>query len=325
MDNRDDDPIDRLLREAAGNPTPSPADRDRAREVLYRAVTAATVTPPRRPAKQAWAAAAGIVLVTAAIVVAASRPTPAQAALAEIARAAEYVDPLTISPGQYAYTRSHTMNLGVTETDPSPQRSTPIAYLIPTNREAWISQAGITHLVTTTGQPVFFNPVDEADYYAANYDELDQVGRTTTETFDNTTNILTEREWPTDPDQLRQTLTGLIHAEAERPLDVEILDIALDLIREVGPTPALRAAVVAVIAELDLTLEEESPEHTTFSITFGQPDSTTMKFTLTDEGQLTEETITDNTGDDDLDIPPGTEVESVTYQPTLITTTPPPS
>lgn len=322
MTENDHDPrIDELLRAAAGNPTPTPGDRQRSR----RRFTDHT----RRPWTVGWsrrwvgATAAALVIVIVAAAITVNRPTPAQAALIDIARAAEQIDSLRIPQGSYAYTKSTTVSLGVTADHPTADRTTPIAYLLPTVRRAWISPDGITHLQTTVGQPRFFDPRDEADYLTAGYDDIDQVGQTVVETFDNTTTILGERDWPADPEPLRDTITGLIPPDSLRPGDVDILDISLDLLREVGPSPELRSAIVTVIAGLDLQLLDQTATTATFEISYTQPAAETIRFTLDQDGQLLQEDIITNQGDPSLGIPPGTAIQSTSYQPTTIVDTPP--
>lgn len=316
--------IDELLRAAAGNPTPTPGDRQRSRQRF-----ADNTTNTRRQWTVSWsrrwvgATAVALVLVIVAAAITVTRPTPAQAALAEIARAAEQVDSLHIPQGSYAYTKSTSISLGVTVDHPTPDRANPIAYLLPTERQAWISPDGITHLQTTVGQPRFFDPRDEADYLAAGYEDIDQVGQTVVETFDNTTTILGERDWPTDPDQLRDTITGLIPPDSLRPRDVDILDISLDLLREVGPSPELRSAPLTVIAGLDLQLVDQTATTATFEISYTQPAAETIRFTLDQSGQLLQEDIITREGHPAFGIPPGTAIQSTSYQPTTIVDTPP--
>jgi hypothetical protein len=317
-----DHPIDDLLRAAAGNPTPTPGDRQRGRQRF--------ADHTRRPWTVGWnrrwvgatAVATVVAIVAAAITV--TRPTPAQAALADIAQVAERVDPLQIPDGSYAYTQSTSISLGVTVEHPTPDRTRPISYLLPIERQAWISPDGITHLRTTVGQPRFFEPRDEADYLIAGYDNIDQVGQTVIETFDNTTTILGERDWPTDPDQLRDTITGLIPSDSLRPLDVDILDISLDLLREVGPSPQLRSATLTVIAGLDLQLVDQTATTATFEISYTSPAAETIRFTIGHSGQLLQEHIITREGHASLGIPPGTAIQSTSYQPTTIINTPPP-
>lgn len=320
-----DHPIDDLLRAVAGHPTPTPGDRRHARQRL-----ADQTTTSQRSAALRWsprwvgatATLLTVVFVAAAITV--TRPTPAQATLADIAQAAEQIDPHHIPPGSYAHTVSSSVNLGVTSDEPTPDRNHPIAYLLPTERQAWISPDGITHLETSIGQPLFFTPQDEADYHTAGYDTIDQIGQTVVETFDNTTTILDERDWPTDPGRLRDLITSLIPPDSPRPLDVDILDTCLDLLREVGPTPQLRSATITVIASLDLQLVDQTPTTATFEITNTGPAAETIRFTLDHNGQLLQETVISDAGDPTLGIPPGTAIQTTSYQPTTIIDTPPP-
>jgi hypothetical protein len=320
-----DHPIDGLLRAAAGNPTPTPGDRQRSRQRFTDHTNGTRQTPALRWSPR-WVGATAAVLVM--LVVAASimviRPTPAQAALAEIAQAAERIDPLLIPTGSYAHTVSSSINLGVTVDHPTPDRVHPIGYLLPTERQAWISPNGVTHLETSIGEPRFFTAQDEADYHAAGYDTIDQVGQTVVETFDHTTTVLAERHWPTDPRQLRDTITSLIPQDPTRPLDVDILDNCLDLLREVGPTPQLRKATIEVIAGLDLQLVDQTPTTATFEITYTGPAAETIRFTLDHNGQLLQETVISDAGDPTLGIPPGTAIQTTSYQPTTIIDTPPP-
>ncbi len=324
MDDYDEDPIDQTLRRLAGDPSPSAGDRERAWQAYTRATTGDNRTPiGRRLVLAATSVATVAALVVGFVAASSLRPPPAQGVLLEIARAAEQMDPLAIPEGQYAYTSSRRTDLGVTGLEPFPHRSTRIAYLIPKDRQNWISQEGVAQIITTVGEPMFFREADEVDYYAAGYDLFDEVGQTVTETLSNTTSILMERTWPTDPAELRDVIVGLIREDSERPKDVDILEKALDLIREVGPSPALRAAAIAVIAGLDLTIEDESPGQTMFSISWTNPEHTTKMFTLNSEGHLIEEIRIDNDGDPILGIPPGTRISHAIYEPTIITTRPP--
>lgn len=106
---------------------------------------------------------------------------------------------------------------------------------------------------------------------------------------------------------------------SERPRDVEMLDIALDLLRETGAPARLRAAVVGVVARLDVSVVERTAAGTTFAVRYTRPGETTMTFTLSPEGFLLAETLVDEDGDETLGIPPGTIVGSSTYEPTRIT------
>lgn len=307
------DPIDELVRRAAGEPPPG--DRNRVERLFADAVAARG--GDHRRTTPLWVAVAAVALVGVAVT--ALRPAPAEAVLTEIARAAEKTEPLAVPPGRYAYTRSESLALGVMSADLLPHRETPLAYLLPTEREVWTSADGTVHMSTTTGRPRFFRPGDEADYDAAGQGAADGVGRTVAETFTGVVGILEEREWPTDPDRLAATISELIPPGYERPRDVEMLDIALDLLRETGAPARLRAAVVEVVARLDVSVVEQTTAGTTFVVRYDRPGETTMTFTLSPEGFLLSETLVDEDGDETLGIPPGTVVGSSTYEPTRIT------
>lgn len=313
-----EDPIDRLLRRAAGDPTPDAADRAAAWEIYLRGVSQPRSGrfPARGFPRLVTALAATMVLAVGALV--ATRPSAAQAALLEIAEAAQLAEPLTIPSGQYAYTRSVGVNLGVTVVPFDSPTGERIAYLLPTERQMWTSATGVVQLISTVDEPIFFTATAETAYYAAGIDAIDRVGQTNTQTFTNATTILSERNWPTDPADLRETIEALLPAGYERPIEVEILDIALDLLREAGPEPALRAAAVAVIASLDSTVVEVSDGAPTFAISYTQPEAATVTFTINGQGHLLAEAMIDRDGDPSLNIPPGTIVSEVEYQPTLI-------
>lgn len=313
------DPIDQLLRKAAGNPAAGADQRQRAKDAYLRA-THLALSPRSRTNRWAVLTASAAAIIIVSLAVTSLRPTSAQAALLQIAVAAERTDPLMIPPGQYAHTRSEAVNLAITPS--SAERPNSIAYLLSTTREVWISSAGITHITTATDRPTFFDPGDEAAYYAAGYDKVDGVGDTVTETFEGATTILTERSWPTVPEQLQDTIVELIPANHERPLDVEILDIALDLIREVGPDPALRAAAVQVIAGLETKIVQQTTNQAIFALSYTTPDDITITFSLDANGNLLNEMDTDNDGDPNLGIPPGTRISAISYSPTTITNAP---
>ena len=261
---------------------------------------------------------AAVAFVVVAVQVA--RPTAAEAVLGEIAAAAELVEPLTVDGQEFAYVRSETLALGVFPADAfTSTRGGPLAYLIPSTREVWIGADDTVQLRTTTGTPRFFAPGDETDYYTAGLDVIDGVGEITAETFDNVTSILDERTWPTTPDDLEDALRHSLPPELERPESVEILDLALDLIRLPDAPPTLRAAALRVIADLDLTLVERRPDGGgTFTIAYDQPEPATITVTLSGIGQLIYESVTLDDGDPSVGIPPGTITAEATYEPARI-------
>jgi hypothetical protein len=315
------DPIDEVLRRLVAAPEPAEADRARADAALNRVIADAARSRRRTRRWVSVAAAVAVVVLVGAAVVAiqVARPTAAQATLAAIARVVQISDPLTIPDTEYAYGRTESVALSVASPDALPGRDTPLAYLLPQTRETWIGDQGAIHLRTTTDPPRFFNPRDEADYYAAGMDRVDGVGDTIDETVVGPS-ILEATDWPTDPEKLLETIETMFPPERGFTRDAEVIDIALDLIREPRTDPDLRAAVLQVIADLDLDLLETYPDGSaTFSLTYRSPLLTRHSFTLTDNGYLVNETTTLLEPDSDLGVPADTETSRTTYtEPVLV-------
>ena len=324
-----DEQLDQVVRQLAGDPQPTEADR----QVTWRALSEAIRTEElqRRPRLKARlfrpipvTIASAVIAALAFVVVAVqiARPTAAEATLGEIAAAAELVEPSTIPDQEYAYTRSDTVVLGEFPPDTFPQgRERPLAYLLPQTRETWTGADDTVQLRTATGTPLFFTTDDEADYYTAGLDLIDQVGVVTTETYDGVTSMLDERTWPTTPDELEDVLRQSLPPGFDRPESVEILDLALALIRLPDAPPPLRAAALRVIADLDLTLVDRRPDGGgTFTSTYDRPQPTTITITINGTGQLLLESLTLINGDTGLGIPPGTITAETTYEPPRLVT-----
>lgn len=261
------DPVIRALRDAAGDPRPSAAERQRAEGALQRALAGAPSRRTRRwSGRKSWrfvVAIAASSVVALGLAVQQLRPTAASAALSEIAAAAERVDPLDIPAQAFAYTLSETTVLAVQPPDAFGEVVVPatgIAYLLPQTRESWIGTDRVVQLRITTGQPTFFTPESEAAYYSAGLDRSDKVAQTVTSTVSGTPSLLESRLWPTNPDQLLETFRSLVPPDRGLPDTVEIFDLALDLLRETGAPPELRAAVVRVLSTLDLEILERRPD-----------------------------------------------------------------
>jgi len=318
------DPLLRALRDLAGDPQPTAADRQRGEEALLQAIARERVNPKRRwSLRKSWSLS---VVVAAALVVVLGltfllpTPTAASAALSEIAAAAERVDPLVIPPQAFAYTRSKTTVLVVQPSDAFGDLTVPvegIAYLLPQTREVWIGIGGVVQMRITTGPPSFFTPEAEAAYYSSGLDQIDQVGETVTGAVRGALSLFESRVWPTNPDQLKSALRSLVPPDRGLGETVEILDLALDLLRETGATPELRAAVIHVLADLDLQLLERRPDGSiTLASTYESPLLTRDTFTLNPNGTLLEESSALLEGNPNLSIPSGTLVFHANYKAT---------
>lgn len=329
-----DKELDRALRRLAGDPQPTEADRRVSWRALSEVMEAEKARqqsdtkarpPSRRLALVASAAVAFLLL--GAITVVITRPTPAAAALNEIATVAEKVATPAASEGRYFYLHSETVDLNEFPADAfTGQRAQPLVYLVPATRELWIGASGTAVLRTTTGTPQFFSPEDEQDYYRAGIDTIDRVGEVVTETFEGVSSILEERQWPTEPRALQEAIKQSLPPEYDRPESVEILDLSLGLLRQPNTPPPLRGATLRVIGGLGLTLNERFPDGGgTFSTAYDQPQSTRIAVTIDGNGNLVHESITLVDGDADRGIPAGTTIAEATYQPARIVRNAPPT
>lgn len=319
------DPVVRALQRLAADPHPTAEDRQRAEEALKQAIAQAATRETRMwPVQRSWRLgfAVTIFVVAVGLGIQLLRPNTASAALSEIAAAAELVDPLAIPAQSFAYTRSDTVVLVVQPPDAFGAAEIPgsgVAYLLPQTRESWFGSSDVVQLRLTTYRPTFFAPETEAAYYAAGLDRADGVGETVTSTVSGAPSLLDSRTWPTDPDQLLEVLRSLFPPDRGLPDTVEILDLALDLLRETGADPELRAAVLRVLSNLDMELLERRPDGAaTFAITYESALLTRDGFTLDLSGNLLEETTTLIEADPNLSIPSGTVIWNALYEPTSI-------
>ncbi len=306
------DRLDDLLKQLAGNPQPTDADRTESRTRLGQLI-AEDRGRGRRHAKQfRFVLAAGVsLLVLVVVAVQIARPSPAVAALTEFARAAEKTDTIEIPAGSFLYTVSEASVLGTVPADAFAARERPLAYLISTSREVWVGADGTVQIRTTTESPSFFSTQDESDYYGAGLDEIDQVGRTVTETFTDVASVYGEQAWPTDSDELR----AAIIASSGAPDDGDIAQYALGVIVETPAPPELRAAVFKLLSELSGIRLLRSGDSTIFEI---DSDLETLRFSVRPEGSLAEREMISNDGNQSLGIPANTTIESVRYSPPVV-------
>lgn len=288
-------PVDDALRQVVGHPTPSEADRRMAADRLAAAI-AAEQEPRwwRRRLALGWAVGVAILIVGVLVVVEGISPTPTEAAIEEIAEAAEQADPLSIPAQEFAYTKSEITALMIVPGEALENIEYErefLAYLLPTRREIWIGHEGTIQIRTTNQTPVFFTETDENAYYQAGIDQQDSIGETTTLT---TTDQPTKADWPTDRQELDQAIDETMVTDRGLPETVEYLDVALDILRETLASSEVRAATLRLIGQLpDLHLDEAaSDEGTTFSIEYkDQGVDTRQTFTLSGQGSLLKEEI----------------------------------
>ena len=319
----DDQPhIDNLLRDYAGSPEPSPANREYAEQKLQHAISSSVRTSRRARQRPVFIWAAGLVAVVAGgfFTLLVSRPTTAQATFEQIATIVEATDPLTASDSEYIYTRSAAQSLAE---DPKealgdvPYDKDSLVYLTNTTRESWYGSQGTVQIRTSFHPPTFFTDTDRDVYYAAGLDQRDQIGETIT-----TTDTQPIEQWPTLPDQLDQAIRHQMVTDRGLPETVEYLDVAFDIIGESFASPQIRANTLRQIAELDgLTLVERTPDGSAiFTVDYSDRDvKTRLTFTIDLNGYLRYHQILNLTADTRLGIPAGTPPHEAEFaQPVVI-------
>ncbi|MDP9494099.1 MAG: hypothetical protein M3P87_02570 [Actinomycetota bacterium] len=299
-------PVDLALRAITTTLEPGPADFDTSRAKLTDAIAAAI--PHQRPmGRRSWAIGLALFLVVAVLVVQTVSISPAAAVITEFARVAEARDPLLIPDGDFAYIRTEATSISYAGSDALP-------YLLPENRETWIGDEGTARVSTTNLEPTFFALADETAYYAADLDEGDRLGETITITQTDINQILTEIDWPTDPDELEAMIRSVIG-----DTDHDVVETCLEMLRATLISPELRAAVLRVIAGLDLELVDDGPDGATFSMGLDRPFPMQLRFTLDDYGHLRFEERIQTEGNPDLGVAPGTVDYTATYSvPVLV-------
>jgi hypothetical protein len=239
---------------------------------------------------------------------------PAQAALIEIARAARAASPIDVPSGSFILSESTRFDLAIRPGEELGVSSEFVAYQLPTSRRVWRAPEQRFFMVETIiGEPTFFSSEVEAAYYTAGIDEADKVGETITEQFSDVVDPLMETEWPTETDRLMEEMESFLQSEAPTP--AQMVGLAADLLRETNPNPELRAALLEVLAQLPLDLEEQDDDSVTIGVT---EDERLTTLTLSRTGELQAETITLLEGDPQLGIPFRTVIEDVRHQPTQI-------
>jgi hypothetical protein len=249
------------------------------------------------------------------------RPTPAEAALAEVAEAARAATPIDIPEGSFIYTRSERVDLAIRPGVEFGLDDEFVAYLLPSTREVWRQpESEFIQIDNTNHTPTFFNPDAEAAYYRLGLDTTDHLNEVQAEQLTGVTDPILDVDWPTEPDALYEALRDYAaQGGDDRPEAVQVFDLATDLLREADRTPDLRAAVVDVLARLPVDLVERTGSAITISITYTTPTPTRDTITLNSDGQLLAETSTLLAGDPELSIPADTTILQADYQKTAIT------
>lgn len=309
----DHHPVDAALRRLVGDPEPTPHDHHLGEERLRRAIEA-EASRSRGGWNRRLLAVATCTTLLLVVGYAVLRPSQVQAAVEEIATATEAVDPVTLTAGEYFYTRTEVSNLGLVPKEDLggvPFEQDQLVYLLSAVRETWIAADGSIQIKTQHGQPTFFTPDAEQAYYAAGLDERDAGGETVTEAFPPPEST---ESWPIEIDALDEAILERA-ADRDLPHTIEYLDVAIDLLRENLTPPQLRANTIRLIGQLPgLEVSEEDDQKATFAVDYedkGIP--TRYVFELDRQGNLVSETTSMTEGNAQLGIPAGTEISAASY------------
>jgi hypothetical protein len=311
------DPFE-LLRNNYQAPSPTPEDKLRAWARLEEAMAATAQSKRRVQLVRWWPRLATVALVLALVTtgVGLVRSNAARATLLEIAEASRRASPLDIPDGSFVYTRSEHVDLGVRPGVDFGLDQEFVGYLVPTTRESWHgSDREFVQLRTTVGQPQFFTSEVEVAYYASGLDIHDRVGETILQRDTGVNDPLGDVDWPIEAAQLRQAMENYVSDQGDsRPIEARLLGLAVDLLRERNPSPALRAAIIQVLAGLPLELLEVDAEGAaTFAITYRSPLLTRDTVTIGADGYLFSEASRFLEADRQSGIPAGTDVVIAVY------------
>ncbi len=313
------DDILKRLRDEAGDPVPTEADRRAARARLDAAVTAERGHTRRARALRWFAAAAAVVAVVAgSLWVLGLGRIPAVASLEEIARAAREAGPLDVPDGAFLYVRAEETSLAVRPGSEFGLDVDWLPYLLPTITETWTGPAGrFVQIRTTVGTPRFFHPAAEAAYRAADGGDADRVGQTTTERFTDVAGPYDDITWSTDAETLLAQIDAVTGSEdQQRPARERRLDVVLDLLRDPLTEPELRGALIETLGLLgpdEVTPQPEGSTTLTF-LTAGER-SVRIQITITTDGWPIGERHTLLVDDTELGIPAGTVIDESHREP----------
>ena len=259
---------------------PTPTDLELIEQAYRRRISADVATSRRRLVVPVAAVAA---LITA-IGIVALQPTPVQAALTEIAQAAQTIDIAELSDGDFYYTEStstsrRTINL---------EDGIRITYTIDELRRVWISRTGREAVIQTTRtNPNFQTEDDQALYFKHGLDTADALDTTQTTAVENSSHAAFEQDWPTDGG-------GLLRAVRELPsvnTDTQVAAQLLNLITESPASPDLRAATIEALSRLDLDLIERAADTIHLRTRPTDLDNQILEFSLDNQGQLRHRTV----------------------------------
>lgn len=252
----DDLDLVKRFREWAPEPGPDVTHAARAAMTAERAPQR-VVTLPAPRTRIRWRV--GVAVAAAAVAIAIALPAilpgggpggaePAAAAALHRAALAAAKQPAAPAPqpGQFVYTRSTSVNIGMWAPGDGHEA---FSVTQSVTREAWIGPDGSGRLLQTNGTASFPTPADEAAWKAAGSPNL-RVGETSDDPFAaGGLSFVDLSGLPTDPDALLQMIEDRTIVSGP-PGDAETFTLIGDLLRETYASPALRAALYEVAAGL---------------------------------------------------------------------------
>jgi hypothetical protein len=217
--------------------SPTPDSRARARRLL---VARLEHRPPRRLSRRAFLPAAGLAVAATAAVVALvgigdEAAIDARAATVLRQAAAHARAQKIPGEGPVLYVRSVNAYMATSERD--------FSVLEPHTREVWVGPKG-GRVRSTTGTPRFLSERDRRNWIAAGRPEIEG-GRN----FDLPIPREKRNALPSDPDALFDELEDSSRGHSEGTYR-EMFTLAADAFRATNITPALRAALYEVVAQI---------------------------------------------------------------------------
>lgn len=308
----EDHPVDDALRRLVGSPEPNEHQSRVGEERLRRLLKQETLEP-QRPLLQRRVALA-VVAVLVLLLVVWFRPSPSEAATERIAAAIERVDPVTLLPNQYLYTRASVSRLAIIPADALGEiifSRTHLVYLLSSTREVWIASDGSMQLRTTNLQPDFFGVEAERAYSEAGLDRIDLLGVPNTETFAPPENPI---QWPDDIDALDAAIRSRIQdgGDTER---VQYLYLTLGILREHLISPKLRANTIRLIGrQPDIVVGQDKNGLVVATTYTDQGVLARLAFSVDPSGNLARENVTILEPNDVLGIPADTSTFLAVYE-----------
>jgi hypothetical protein len=193
-----------------------------------------------------WVALSAMVVVLAAIGAVALRPLPVEppvSSLLQVADAVAALPPTPLSGDGYYLTRSERLVLTTVQAE-----EPVVSFLQPSQREVWVAADGTTKVRTTYGAPRFLTAEDQTAFELSGLAPNHESGETVVQVYGPAEFVADPAVWPSDAPRLQQALLERLGPGDQQPHALRLLQSAVELIRENGADPALRAAVLRVIA-----------------------------------------------------------------------------